>query len=111
MKPSEGQHIRKATKADMWKDPSKSTEGVYKVDAAWFESLPQWSWHDLFVYGKHSPEGYKLSGRQGASIIRTAIDSQAQQFPQKPAGPFMDEVPSAPASPLARGMVPLPPMP
>ena len=63
--PNEGDHIRAATPDDIWKDKTKSTEGVYKIDPDWYASLPDWSWDDLFVYGKNDPDGYKIKDGKG----------------------------------------------
>ena len=61
-----GGHIRAATKADIWKDTNVSAEGVYKIDPDWFAALPAWTWDDLFVYGRHDAEGYKINDGKGS---------------------------------------------
>ena len=63
--PNLGDHIRKAEPKDLWRDPTKPTTGVYKIDRQWYAELPQWKWHDLFVYGKHTPEGFRIKDGRG----------------------------------------------
>ena len=71
--PNEGDHIRAAVPDDLWRDKTKTTEGVYKIDPDWFAALKEWSWNDLFVYGKHDPNGYKFKGGEKPTAVNEAF--------------------------------------
>ena len=56
--PSCGDHLRPAVATDMWKDPTNTMEGVYKISRDWFAALPSWRWEDIFVYSSHQPVSF-----------------------------------------------------
>jgi hypothetical protein len=46
--------VRRAVSKDDWKRGG-DLEGVYKVDNAFYESLPTWNWFDIFTFSNVNP--------------------------------------------------------